>query len=253
MIAGEGLGTEVWTPLVRRFSSQGYSGVAVPFPEAVQNSDEGVAFLKDVIEKNGMAPPLLVTHSLASHVAIQYLESHSLAGVIMVNPVPLNPKKAAAMLSTKYTDCSSTEYQTEQEQPGSSVLHRYYGATSGPAASSALLAGEGPGFPKALLRHLSSSPPRVLLEACSVPALVVMTAGDEALFDSKQEFELLNLFGIETGNGQEEEEEVDESGMAATGNDESQSFLRLPYNLSRVAQTSDQTAAKAVAWAEAFV
>ena len=241
--------------------------MAVPFPEGIKSSEEGVSFLRDVIDKHGMPPPLLLAHSLASHIAVQYLESHPLAGVIMVNPVPLNPaavRKAATVLSTKYSDCSVSHYRAEHGVAGSSVLCRYYGVTSGPSVSVPLDKG-AVGFPTAFLRHLSSSPPPVLLEACSVPALVVMTAGDDALFDSKQEQEVLNLFGIHTEEREGGEEDEDEDGeergvgvgvgMTATGREEAgaSSFLRLRYNLSRVAHTSDLTADKCLSWAETYL
>lgn len=257
MLGGEGLGLSIWRDFIRRFSDEGYAGVACSLPgDSLQSSDDTVAYLRDTVENNHMIPPLLLAHSLSCHTAIQYLESHSLAGVVLLNPVPVNAAKAAAMLSTRYADCASTAYQSELEQSASSVARRYYNIT-GPAAATSLFASEDdvtPSFPKALMRNIASSRQKVMLEACSVPACVIMTAGDDALFDLPQEQELLNLFGIDHAEEESSRDnDYDEGGMSAAVNEESACFLRLRYNLSRVAHTSDLASQKTLAWAETFL
>ena len=78
-----------------------------------------------------------------------------------------------------------------------------------------------------------------------------MTAGDDALFDLAQEQALLDLFGIESGESTGEAG-VDDMGMSSAVN-ESPSFLRLKYNLSRLALTSEAALMKCMTWTNTFM
>jgi hypothetical protein len=182
------------------------------------------------------------------------------------------------MLATKYSECSATSYQVnddddeeEEEEDSESgsrdgVMARYYGLTSHHANSSSgtnLTASSSSSsssnscvdvtmFPKKMLRSLSGSGSGsgdVLLEPGSVPTMVVLSAGDDALFDYRQEQELLALFRVDSG------EENSGGGNGGDGGDadDAHSFLRLRYNMSRVAQTSDEALNKALWWTDTFV
>ena len=75
LFGGEGLGLSIWGDFIKRFSSEGYSGVAIPLSSSLQTSEDMVTYLKCTVEDNQMTPPLLVAHSAACYAAIQYLES----------------------------------------------------------------------------------------------------------------------------------------------------------------------------------
>ena len=70
-------------------SSKGYNGVCISWADIVSPTiDDTVDRLRNYTKQ--MIPPIMVAHSLSSFVAQKYLESHALAGLVLMNPLPGN-------------------------------------------------------------------------------------------------------------------------------------------------------------------
>ena len=279
LLPGEGLGPGVFNLWVKSLQVRGYSGVVMSLPSVDDPDALGLA-IHTVVEKEQMIPPVLIAHSVGSHAAINYLESHSLAGLILLNPLPVHPSQPASILSTRYADCVASSYQTETEDSAEGVISRYYGVRPPhPVIPTHYHAQNG--FPTALLRNLSRHAD-VNLESGPVPSLVVLSGGDEALYDGKQEKDLLHMWqvGRERERDVVEEEEVHEhdtpiemtpfssvittsqDGMSITEEvppafdgqegEESPHLLRLPYDLSRYGPGNSIARERVMWWMETF-
>ena len=126
LLPGEGLGPDVFHLWVESLQSKGYGGVVTTLASTDDPEALGSA-INDIVESEHMVPPVLVAHSIGSYAAINYLESHSLAGLVLLNPIPVHPSQAASMLSSKHADCVATSYQTETEDSEEGIMSRYYG------------------------------------------------------------------------------------------------------------------------------
>ena len=281
LLPGEGLGPGVFNLWVKSLQIRGYSGVVMSLPSDVDDPDALGQAIHTVVEKEHMIPPVLIAHSVGSHAAINYLESHSLAGLVLLNPLPVHPSQPATILSTRYSECVATSYQTETEDSEEGVVSRYYGVRPPHPVIPTHCHAEN-GFPTALLRNLSRHAD-VKLEPGPVPSLVVLSGGDEALYDGKQEKDLLHMWqvGREREGDVEKEGEVHEherdipiemvpfssttsrqDGMSITeeavpsfdgqGGEESPHLLRLPYDLSRYGPGNSKARERVMWWVEKF-
>ena len=77
-----------WNKIMDYFSSKGYGGVVVTLPPLVATIDDAVDYLETVKTKHGLVPPIMITFGFTTFIGQKYLESYSLRGLIMVNPLP---------------------------------------------------------------------------------------------------------------------------------------------------------------------
>ena len=84
-----------WSKVINDFSAKGYGGVVVDLPPLVETVDDAVDYLENVKTKHGLVPPIMITFGLTTFVGQKYLESYSLRGLIMVNPIPPHNYEAA--------------------------------------------------------------------------------------------------------------------------------------------------------------
>ncbi len=149
--------------------------VELPFREDLSAYDLA-DHLQGRISAAGLVPPVMVAHSLASFVAQKLLESHPLAALALINPVPNDPRRCVSSLVKSWEKCCAGA-------AGGAALSRYYGFNSLFASPAIASSRAGPDFPAhpSLLRHLvSDEDAKVRLEPGSVPMLVVRSAGDSA-------------------------------------------------------------------------
>lgn len=90
-----------WSQCIDYFSSKGYHGQALELPYGSPDDpsvDDLVEYLQGTIKSAGDAPPVLIAHSLSSYIAQKFLESYSLSGLILVNPIPMSPQQSVSQL-----------------------------------------------------------------------------------------------------------------------------------------------------------
>jgi hypothetical protein len=76
--------------VVPHIAASGYAGLVVSLPPADvrTTADTAADHLEAVRDAHGLVPPVLVASGVAALVAQKYLESYSLARLVMVDPVP---------------------------------------------------------------------------------------------------------------------------------------------------------------------
>ena len=178
------------------------------------------------------------------------------------------------MLASKYSECVATEEEGVGREVG--IMSRYYGIRPPNRLLPAYVhekAQVGGGFPGALMNNLSRHAD-VSLEPGPVPTLVILTGGDDILYDHKQEQELKNLWAVIEEDGDKESEGqspgqqvlqeqpmaiMGEGGAVATPSDPVEnennhpSFTRLSYDLSRFAPGNKTALDKTLWWIETFL
>jgi pimeloyl-ACP methyl ester carboxylesterase len=259
LIPGEGLGPEVFRLWVDSLQNRGYGGVVMTTlgddPEALGDA------IHEVVESEQMVPPVLITHSMGSHAAINYLESHSLAGLVLLNPLPVHPSQSASMLLSRHADCVATAYQTETEDSAEGILSRYYGVR--PPGVIPSHCHDPCGYPTALARGLSRHA-GVKLEPGAVPCLVVLSGGDDAIYDHQQEQDLLNMWRVcedttstvtaspALSAAPDAHEAVSPFEGHEGATEGSPHLLRLPYDLSRYSPGNSTARERAIWWMDMF-
>ena len=262
LLPGEGLGPDVFHLWVESLQSKGYGGVVTTLASTDDPEALGSA-IHDIVESEHMVPPVLVAHSIGSYAAINYLESHSLAGLVLLNPIPVHPSQAASMLSSKHADCVATSYQTETEDSEEGIMSRYYGLRPPNVIPSHFFAPEG--FPTSLVRNLSRHAD-VKLEPGVVPCLVILSGGDNALYDYHQEKDMLDLWQVRAKRPVSADPmEADSAGIFSISEESVFSFdgpegmyedtphlLRLPYDMSRYGPGNHAARERAIRWIETY-
>ena len=76
-----------WYPSADYFSKKGYSGIIVTLPMEINSLDEAVDYLEMKKMENNLIPPIMITNSLSTYIAQKYLESFSLQGLVMFDPI----------------------------------------------------------------------------------------------------------------------------------------------------------------------
>jgi len=151
--SGEGVALGAWQPLVQSLQSIGFSGILVPFPAGFSDIEAVADFYQLAIERAQLTPPLMVAHSLGTLCALKFLESYSLSGLVLLNPLPPhNPKETISTLLQDYSKNLASEAESEY------VLANVPGVAE-------------------LLQGLTKVE-GVVLEPRAVPALVVLTPAD---------------------------------------------------------------------------
>jgi len=210
---GEGLGIEAYELLSQKLSQAGYNGVAFEFPSEEDTPDAGAKMVAQVIEENKLIPPVMIAHSMSTYVAYKFLESYSFKGLVLLNPLPPNSKRAAGVLKEKYDNSISSGESGDDV----SQVCTYYGGTGEdnadnndallPSTSSlSSFALSSMPFPVKMLAHIAASD-QVLLEPGAVPALVCVTPQDSDIL-SKEEGEekaLLEFFHINVSNDSDDD------------------------------------------------
>jgi len=143
--SGEGVPVTSWQPLVRSLQNIGFSGIVVPFPAGFSDIAAVADLYQQAIYDAQLTPPLMVAHSLGTLCALKFLESYSISGLVMLNPLP--PLAPSETISTLLQEHSEESIDAEQ----STV--------------------------RELLRGLTKVE-GVVLEPRAVPALVVITPAD---------------------------------------------------------------------------
>jgi len=170
--SGEGVPLASWQPLVRSLQSLGFSGIVVPFPEGFSDIEAVADLYQQAIDAAQLTPPLMVAHSLGTLCALKFLESYSLSGLVLLNPLPPHdPKETISILLQDYSRDAGTAH--------------WHGNV--PEVLRSLTKVEG-----------------VVLEPRAVPALVVLTPADARVLGppgGEVEATLLHMCGA-----QEEEE-----------------------------------------------
>lgn len=85
-------------------------------------------FLYEFLDRNefGLTPPIFVSHSLSSFIAQKYLESYSLKGLIMVNPIPPNHLNAVKnILTHKKISETYCNYHPNDPGNGSNIISKF--------------------------------------------------------------------------------------------------------------------------------
>ena len=86
--SGEGMPPVVWQPLVQSLQERGFSGLVCPFPQGFGDTEKIGHFYQQVITTAQMTPPLMIADSVATLGAFKFLESFSLSGLALLNPLP---------------------------------------------------------------------------------------------------------------------------------------------------------------------
>ncbi len=197
---GEGLSPDAWNPLVEALREKGFGGLILPFPSAPEfaHPDDIAKRYQAAIDAARMVPPLMIAHSLSTLCALNFLESYSLAGLVLLNPVPPTPTKAVQRAAATLL----ARAESAQGSRAKSIQH-YYGHQRQAAALEAKHKfKDGTDLPLELLRRLTHSE-GLLLEPGAVPTLVILTPGDASLLGragSPEEAALLKMCGAEEGN-----------------------------------------------------
>jgi hypothetical protein len=193
---GEGLPTEVWSPLISALQAKGFSGLVCPFPTGTSHIDEVAQEFQAAITGARMVPPVMIAHSLSTLCALNFLESYSLAGLVILNPVPPTPTSAVR---------EAAHILTERAERQPLSVHTYYGIERGgiiPSANAAQV--DYNELPMELLRRLTKGK-ELLLERGVVPTLVVLSSADALLLGDaggSTETALLDMCGAEEGDEQ---------------------------------------------------
>ncbi len=142
-------------------------------------------------------------------------------------------------------------------------MSRYYGVRPPNVIPSHFFAPEG--FPTTLLRDLSGQA-NVKLERGVVPCLVVLSGGDNALYDYHQEKELLDMWQVGSEGSKGDSSIAATSAVTLSLSEESVSaldgpenmceetphLLRLPYDMSRYGPGNSAARDGAIRWIETF-
>ncbi len=199
--SGEGLSPQAWNPLVEALQEKGFGGIVLPFPSGpeIANPDEIARHYQAAIDAARMVPPLMIAHSLSTLCALNFLESYSLAGLVLLNPVPSTPKSAVRQAATTLLARAESA-----RGAGAQSVQIYYGHKGQAAFGAEQEIKESSELPLELLRRLTLGE-GLLLEPGAVPTLVILTPGDAPLLGkagSPEEAALLKMCGAEEGNEQ---------------------------------------------------
>ena len=140
-----------WSKSIKYFSEKGYHGQALELPfQSPQDPsvDELVEFLHSAIQSSGDTPPVLIAHSLSSYIAQKYLESYSLAGLILVNPVPMEPQQCVSALLKEW---NAVIFKNKNESNENLIRHYY----RTPSSSSSSSGGGGGGSTESVVSQQS--------------------------------------------------------------------------------------------------
>ncbi len=200
--SGEGLSPEAWNPLVEALREKGFSGLVLPFPSELAHPDDIARRYQAAIDAARMVPPLMIAHSLSTLCALNFLESYSLAGLVLLNPLPSTPRNAVQRAGAALLARAES---AQGAGAGVESIQKYYGLSGQATALEAKHKfNDGHDLPLALLRRLTQSE-GLLLEPGAVPTLVILTPGDASLLGqagSPEEAALLKMCGAEEGNSQ---------------------------------------------------
>lgn len=152
LLGGEYLSRSVWSEWSRLLSQQGYSGICLSLADVIDPlvDDSIVTGVKEmprdlykladnlqlIIESNKLVPPLLIAHSFSCLVAQKFLESYSLKGLIMIDPIP--PRKTLEFIE-KMAATHDEAYKDHFEKSSSSSSDEGFIAKVYTSDNSALL------------------------------------------------------------------------------------------------------------------
>lgn len=162
LISGEGLGVNLWRPYAELLSKRGYCGSVMSIDPATRSVRQAARSIENAVRRSGYWPPVMIAHSSSSLVAQKYLESFSLAGLVMVSPFPTDPSAAASRAlnlldevllarGVSTADVQQGEHNLSNEELAQ-CLRRLYNCVD----ISDVLETQGSRLPIALLREMSS-------------------------------------------------------------------------------------------------
>jgi hypothetical protein len=164
-ICGEGLSCKIWNDTAEYCSNRGFESIIVEIPSDITNIDSASDFLDNFIKFKKMTPPIVISHSLSSFISQKFLESFSLTGLIMVNPIPPSPNRSSASMLSLYNAKKGN-------------LLSYYGVEDNNNNNNNIILKDSY-FPSKLLNSLCvDSSSSLNLEAGAVPTLIITSEGD---------------------------------------------------------------------------
>lgn len=181
LVCGEGLSRNIWMPYSQRLTERGFCGSILELDPAATTIKQLTLQMNAAIKESGYWPPVMITHSLSSFVAQKYLESFSVAGLVMINPYPPAPTSAfKAMLRDTQSLAPQDKVRELYRIPSSAPLEQLTAAS----------------FPSAVLEDVCEKSMAVRLEPKAVPLLLAVSAEDKYL-DQAALQSLVECHGIE--------------------------------------------------------